>query len=120
MATAWRRTRSSADQQQGLRAQRLVEHDVGGLFAALVADLPTQPPSLKPSSPAGSWTTPSSETFSLDDDLSHSVLLPLLRPLGCFRSPDGTGDKVGVVAVLRGEQTVAVGFAPADPATWRR
>src|SRR5258708_18642751 len=34
-----------------------------------------QPPSLKPSSPVGSWTTPSSETFSLTMILPISVLL---------------------------------------------
>src|SRR3954463_1167874 len=37
-----------------------------------------QPPCLKPSSPVGSWTTPSSETFSLITILPISVLL-LLR-----------------------------------------
>src|SRR5580704_4156662 len=34
-----------------------------------------QPPCLKPSSPVGSWTTPSSETFSLTMILPISVLL---------------------------------------------
>src|SRR5829696_5017620 len=36
---------------------------------------PTQPPRWKPSSPAGSWMTPSSETFSLMMILPISVLL---------------------------------------------
>ncbi len=34
-----------------------------------------QPPSLKPSSPSGSWTTPSSETFVLITIFPISVLL---------------------------------------------
>src|SRR5208282_5020773 len=36
---------------------------------------PNQPPCLKPSSPVESWTTPSSETFSLITILPMSVLL---------------------------------------------
>src|SRR6266567_620790 len=36
---------------------------------------PTQPPNLKPSSPAGSWMTPSSVTFSLTTIFPISVLL---------------------------------------------
>src|SRR6266699_4159248 len=36
---------------------------------------PIQPPCLKPSVPAGSWTTPSSETFSLMTIFPMSVLL---------------------------------------------
>src|ERR1700730_646340 len=35
-----------------------------------------QPPCLKPSSPVGSWTTPSSETFSLITIFPISGLLP--------------------------------------------
>src|SRR5215472_4497978 len=38
---------------------------------------PNQPPNLKPSSPVGSWTTPSSETFSLMTIFPMSVLLRL-------------------------------------------
>src|SRR6266566_1920959 len=38
---------------------------------------PSQPPSLKPSTPAGSWMTPSSETFSLMTILPIAVLLPV-------------------------------------------
>src|SRR5690349_3397703 len=36
---------------------------------------PNQPPCLKPSSPVGSWVTPSSETFSLTTIFPISVLL---------------------------------------------
>ena len=37
--------------------------------------MPTQPPTLKPSSPAGSWMTPSSVTFSLTTIFPILVLL---------------------------------------------
>src|SRR5258708_39888205 len=42
---------------------------------SLPPDSPNQPPSLKPSLPSGSWTTPSSETFVLITIFPISVLL---------------------------------------------
>src|SRR6266700_634413 len=42
---------------------------------SLSPNWPNQPPSLKPSSPSGSWTTPSSETFVLITIFPISVLL---------------------------------------------
>src|ERR1022692_4072617 len=42
---------------------------------SLPPNWPNQPPCLKPSSPVGSWTTPSSEMFSLITIFPISVLL---------------------------------------------
>lgn len=42
---------------------------------SLPPNWPNQPPSLKPSAPSGSWTTPSSETFVLITIFPISVLL---------------------------------------------
>src|SRR6266567_5385298 len=42
---------------------------------SLPPNRPNQPPSLKPSSPSGSWMTPSSETFVLITIFPMSVLL---------------------------------------------
>src|SRR5712691_3820961 len=55
---------------------------------SLPPNWPNQPPSLKPSSPSGSWTTPSSETFVLITIFPMSVLLlgwccQLGRSVGC-------------------------------------
>src|SRR6266571_4508422 len=47
---------------------------------------PNHPPSLKPSSPSGSWTTPSSETFVLITIFPISVL-----PLLCCQLPPDAG-----------------------------
>src|SRR5450755_1125409 len=49
---------------------------------SLAPNWPNQPPSLKPSSPSGSWTTPSSETFVLITIFPMSVL-----PLLCCQLP---------------------------------
>ncbi len=67
----------SPTEQLGLGAQRLVEQDLGRLFATRSPTRPTQPPRPKPSAPAGSWTTPSSVTFSLTTILPIQVLLSL-------------------------------------------
>src|SRR5207302_9389144 len=50
---------------------------------------PTQPPTLKPSSPAGSWMTPSSEALSLMMIFPMSVLL--LVGVVSYTAADGAG-----------------------------
>jgi hypothetical protein len=65
---------AAATQQQGLRAERLVELDFRPRFTVLLSNV-EEPAAAKPSSPAGSWTTPSSETFSLTTILAISLLL---------------------------------------------
>ena len=65
-------------QQQGLGAQRLVERDLGPLLRGPCPQTRrTSRRSLKPSSPSGSWTTPSSEMFVLMTIFPISVLLSL-------------------------------------------
>src|SRR5215218_9082628 len=68
----------SPTEQLGLGAQRLVEQDPGRLFATPLTDT-TDPAAAgpKPSAPAGSWTTPSSVTFSLTTIFPIQVLLSL-------------------------------------------
>src|SRR5580693_6349645 len=68
---------------------------------------PNQPPSLKPSLPSGSWTTPSSEAFVLMTifPMSGSPLLPMLASADAEPSTRGNWAAAG--------QPVRVGVAAA-------
>ena len=69
-------------QQQSLGAQRLLERELGPAPRGPWIR-PNQPPRRKPSSPVGSWTTPSSETFSL------MTIFPIVGALPQCRRVEG-------------------------------
>src|SRR5262245_2658641 len=70
---------------------------------------PTQPPTLKPSSPAGSWTTPSSETLSL------MMIFPILVSTFLFAVVSHHRGGGGVHLACRScESACPVHLAPAD------
>jgi hypothetical protein len=56
---------SSPAEQEGLGAERLIEQDLSRPVAAALADATDPASPFEPWTPAGSRTTPSSETFSL-------------------------------------------------------
>lgn len=96
-----------------LAALRRQEGTAGRPFEVHVISLdapirPTQPPCRKLSSPAGSWTTPSSETFSLMMIFPIPGLLRLALPLPSRYYGGRSRCDHGVVSAQASRTTVAI------------